>query len=162
MDYKDIFDAVQSGTVEDVQFFIEKKGVKVNVKNDNDQTPLHKAVNRGSIEITKYLLSKGADVHAKDHGGLTPLTEVVFMSGNIALAKMLVSEGADVHAKDNDGTTPLHVAAMSGFVETAKYLVSVGSEVNANDNKYSFTPLDFARNYGHTAVVQFLTSIGGK
>ena len=36
-------------------------------------TPLHVAVMVGNIEIAKFLVSKGADVHAKDRCGATPL-----------------------------------------------------------------------------------------
>ena len=36
-------------------------------------TPLHFAAGYNRVGVVEFLLSKGADVHAKDKGGLVPL-----------------------------------------------------------------------------------------
>lgn len=45
----------------------------MNAKGDDDETPLHVASTRNRIEVAKVLLAYGADIHAKDRTGKTPL-----------------------------------------------------------------------------------------
>ncbi len=49
-------------------------GANVNARNDEQETPLHLAVIRRSIPLVKLLLQWGADVHAVDLNGNTPLS----------------------------------------------------------------------------------------
>ena len=42
----------------------------------NGETPLHDAAYGGQKEIVELLIAEGADVHAKDHEGRTPLDMV--------------------------------------------------------------------------------------
>jgi ankyrin repeat protein len=58
----------------------------------------------------------GADVHAADGDGDTPLHTAAY-NGHVEAMQALVELGADVHAADADGRTPLHAAAAGGHVE---------------------------------------------
>ena len=64
-------------------------GQDVNAVNEMGLAPLHGAANRGSDEIIKYLVSKGARVDAKDKVGRTPLVWAggVFLASNAAEPK---------------------------------------------------------------------------
>ena len=64
-------------------------GQDVNAANDMGLTPLHGAANRGSNEIIRYLVSKGARLDAKDKVGRTPLVWAggVFLASNAAEPK---------------------------------------------------------------------------
>jgi len=55
----------------------------------------------------------------------------------------------------------LHIAAHTGSIETIQLLVSKGVNVNAQD-KDGKTPLDIAKDEGHTTIVAYLESIGAK
>ncbi len=57
----------------------------------------------------KYLISKGADIHAAliEYCGRTSLHEAA-QWGHLEVVKYLISNGADIKAKDNSGDTPLH------------------------------------------------------
>jgi ankyrin repeat protein len=131
MSFTDIFSAAKEGAIEDVKYFIEEKGVHANVKDDDDDTPLHYAARYNpNVEVLKYLVSQGADVNATDKDGYTPLHCAAF-SGDVETAKILVSAGADVNAEDKNGRTPLQHATFHGHVEVAEFLVSAGANVNA-------------------------------
>ncbi|TVS91016.1 ankyrin repeat domain-containing protein, partial [Wolbachia pipientis] len=43
-----------------------KLGEIVNVENNHGQTPLHIAAENGKLDVTQHLVSKGADINAKD------------------------------------------------------------------------------------------------
>jgi len=131
----DIFDAADRGTVEDVKYFIEEKGVSVNAKQENftiGATPLHKAAFGGNIEVAKYLISKGADINDTCDEGLTPLHYTALDTGKteeddgkVKVAKLLVSKGADINAKTLRGNTPLDISENEGPYELTQYLKSI-------------------------------------
>ena len=129
--FTDIFDATMSGTVEDMQYFIEKKGVDVNTREKNNSTPLHQTAYYGNIEAVKFLVSKGANIHAVDKNGFTPLHKAVFagdvdVAEHIEVMKFLVSEGANVNAKTKEGNKPVDLAKDNGHTEMVEYLKIVG------------------------------------
>jgi ankyrin repeat protein len=55
----------------------------------------------------KYLKSVGADIHAKNNYGETPL-HFASRNGHLEVVKYLKSVGADINAKNNNSWTPLH------------------------------------------------------
>jgi hypothetical protein len=122
MSSKDIFYAATIGTVEDIRYFIEEKGVYVNARDNSGWTPLHVAAKYGNIEAVKFLVSKGADIHVTDRQGFTPLHQVAFhgrinVAERIETAKFLISNGANVNAKTYEGNTPVDLAKDMGFTE---------------------------------------------
>jgi acyl carrier protein len=119
--FTDIWGAAMNGTVEDVRYFIEEKGVNVDFKNDDGYAPLHEAVEYSNIEVVKFLVSKGANIHATDRFGFTPLHITAFrnisVAENIEIAKFLISKGTVVNVKTNEGNTPVDLAINCGCWE---------------------------------------------
>lgn len=75
-------------------------------------TPLLIQASFGNYERCRFLIEHGADVHAVDYAGLTPLHAAAASrtTGTVPLVKMLLEHGADpaVHAGHiEDGKTPL-------------------------------------------------------
>ena len=56
-----------------------------------EETPLHVAVKNDSIKVGELLISKGADINAKDNKGKTPL-QLAKKSSKMEL--LLISKGA--------------------------------------------------------------------
>ncbi|MCC6133004.1 MAG: ankyrin repeat domain-containing protein [Acidobacteria bacterium] len=54
------------------------------------------------LETIRFLIRSGADVNARDAGGVTPLMSAAFL-GNLKMAELLIAAKADVNAKDNEG-----------------------------------------------------------
>ncbi|MHC4463638.1 MAG: ankyrin repeat domain-containing protein [Planctomycetota bacterium] len=75
---------------------------------------LFEAVVNGDIKQVRSLLSKGADVNARDEDDWAPLHYAAHY-GQKEAAKVLISKAADVNAKNESGKTPLHVAADFGI-----------------------------------------------
>ena len=84
--------------------------VLVGCGNPEADRALRKAANEGNIEAVKQHLADGADVHAKDKHGWTPL-HYAACDGHKEIAELLIAKGADVNAEDVlSGRTPLDYA----------------------------------------------------
>ncbi len=132
-----LIEAVGKGDLLDVKYQIVKNGADVNAKQNKyygGNTALIVAVYKGYSEIIKYLISKGADVNAKNDGGDTALHIAIFKDKNKEIIELLIEKGADVNAKDNDGETALYKAVADKKYEIAKYLISKGADINAKTN----------------------------
>jgi hypothetical protein len=119
---------------------------------------LYQAIMARDIDRIKSIISKGADVNAKDRQGWTSLHTALWY-GNNEMVELLISEGADVNARDDSGNTPLHFAAMKGNSDAANLLIEKGANINAKTNAEQ-TPLMFAADYGHKEIVELLISKG--
>ena len=81
-----------------------------NATNSNFDTPLHLSCRSSSIQIVCYLISKGANVDARNKIALTPL-HVATQCGHFAIVEILLNEKAEVNCQAERGYTPLHYAA---------------------------------------------------
>ena len=127
---------------------------------------LHEAAADGDIDQVKSLLSRGAEVSAKDDYGQTPLHYAV-VKGQKNIVEFLLTKGARIGPKDNAGRTPLHYAAGAGQnygrgvgdSDIARLLLDKGANINAED-KWSWTPLHYATLTRHKAVLELLINGG--
>ena len=72
--------------------------------------------------MVEYLLQCGANVHARDDGGLIPLHNACSF-GHAEVVQLLLKHGADANSRDNWNYTPLHEAAIKGKID-----VCIGKE----------------------------------
>jgi ankyrin repeat protein len=73
------------------------------------------------MDMTELLLTRGADVDAKDRDGDTPLHDAAFR-GHEKIVGLLLAHGADVGAKNNAGRTPRDEALRRWHKEVAQLL----------------------------------------
>lgn len=151
--------AISTGDLDRVKEFVEKGWDPNSRFTDTESFPcsehyeggtvlhflaLNQEHYREKVEFLKYLVSKGADINARDNCGRTPLyVAVENLMKNGDMSEVFVSLGADVNLADNEGISPLHLACMNacagGLVD---FLIEHGADVNAK-NKRGFTPLDY-------------------
>ena len=67
-------------------------------KNKYINTPLHRAVFDGHLDVYKLLIQHGADVNTKNEDGWTPLYWAVF-EGYLEICKVLIEHGSDVNVR---------------------------------------------------------------
>ena len=153
--FNDVFEAVQKGSIEDINYFIEQ-GVDINKRSTEGKTPLHCASRSNSdVEVVKYLVEKSEGTNIKDDSGHTPFHYAVCFNPNIEVVKYLGENQADV-----DVTLLLDAAKYNPSIEVFKYLIDNGADINMKDEKGN-TPLHYAAGSNpNTEVVRYLVKNG--
>ena len=114
------------------------RGANVNLPGDEGVTPLMTSVRvsyRGTIEITRLLIKKGAKVNARASKGSTAL---MYASSSVAthyednyvqVVRLLIKSGAQVNIKNQMGTTPLSLARAGKWQKIVAELKRAGAKV---------------------------------
>ncbi|XP_056631369.1 poly [ADP-ribose] polymerase tankyrase isoform X2 [Diorhabda sublineata] len=140
-----ILEAAKSGDLDQVQRLLGSYPHIVNCRDldGRHSTPLHFASGYNRVSVVEFLLQQGADVHAKDKGGLVPLHNACSY-GHYEVTELLVKHGASVNVADLWKFTPLHEAAAKGKYEIVKLLLKHGADPSKK-NRDGATPLDLVR-----------------
>ncbi len=80
-------------TDRDVLNFLLQRGLDINSRDANADTPLLLAVRLGSRSMSKLLILHGADINARDAEGATPLL-IATRDGHEDLIRLLKTQGA--------------------------------------------------------------------
>jgi len=88
---------------------IESENVNLGYTDSVGCTFLHYAAGSGRLDIVKALVTKGADVSAKNKINETPLHRSA-ARGHEEVVKYLVSQNANLHAFDDNNQKPADVA----------------------------------------------------
>lgn len=125
-------------------------------------SPLHAAVEAGSLKEVERLLGQGADLNALDDNDMTPLMSACANGGvrcmNIALR--LIEAGADVnYVRVADEMTPLGFAACHSRPEVVKALLRRGAKVEGPQGAQQ-TPLMLAARDNNVEAIKLLIAAG--
>lgn len=117
-----------------------EKGVAINGRDNNGDTPLHVTAGAGDMTSMKYLIENGADVLAKNRLGETLfhyLADSLHLMGVQEVTYLLLEKGLDINEKDKSGKTVLHHAMMSKetTTETLVELLKHNVTVNVKDSR---------------------------
>jgi ankyrin repeat protein len=151
-----------------VKLLIEK-GADINARATVGAavTALMGAASNGDAELTRFLLTRKADVHAisPDRAGTVKNGPVAFGnvtalhfavgSRNLETVKLLLDAGSDVNARDVRGLTPLvfAIATDRPNAEIISLLLERGADRSA-PSEIKETPIDWARKFNNPAVLK--------
>ncbi|XP_060795532.1 poly [ADP-ribose] polymerase tankyrase-2-like isoform X3 [Neoarius graeffei] len=150
---RQLLEASKSGDLETVKKLCTLQNVNCRDAEGRQSTPLHFAAGYNRVAVVEYLLQHGADVHAKDKGGLVPLHNACSY-GHYEVAELLVIHGAVINVADLWKFTPLHEAAAKGKYEICKLLLQHGADPSKK-NRDGNTPLDLVKE-GDTDIQDLL------
>ncbi|XP_073442034.1 poly [ADP-ribose] polymerase tankyrase-2 isoform X1 [Dendrobates tinctorius] len=139
---RELFEACRNGDVERVRKLVASDNVNGRDTAGRKSTPLHFAAGFGRKDVVEYLLQSGANVHARDDGGLIPLHNACSF-GHAEVVNLLLRHGADPNARDNWNYTPLHEAAIKGKIDVCIVLLQHGADPTIR-NTDSRTALDLS------------------
>ena len=139
-----------------------KNEATINEPNDNGETPLYIAINKGHHVVTGMLLSKSqdpsGDANWKNILG-TPLLHQAAINGNAAIVKSLINSGGEIEATDYMENTALSLAAELGHLEVIRVLIQSNANIN-HQNLKGDTPLMLASSNKKDQIVTLLLQSG--
>jgi len=136
---------------------VARKQADVNARNENGDTPLHRAVETGMRRLTQSLLAAGADAQARTKNGETAL-HLATLHPEPDFADLLLAAGADPRLRNADGESPLHWAALSGHIVVAQHLLTRGADPRTKTLN-GFSARDYARREGHAELARLLERV---
>ena len=117
--------------------------------HDSDYDTVCCASKYGHLEIVEYLVEHGANIYAWDD---YPLRWASY-NGHLDVVKYLVEQGSNIHTGHDFA---LREASSSGHLDVVKYLIEQGANIHAQDDEALFS----ASKYGHLDVVKYLVEQG--
>ncbi len=132
---------------------------KVNMTIDEKgNTVLMAAATSGKLDAVRALISRKANVNAKNKAGWTALMRACYY-GHRDIAAQLINAGADIDAVCNTGNTPLIYACAKGYLDIVSLLINFKVDVNYKTNN-GFTALMCACQKGYLEIASILIEHG--
>lgn len=97
---------VSSGSVKQVNKWIDSGKIELNSLNQHGVTPLHQAAFANNVAVVELLLRRGADINKQSSDGCTPIHAAVQGGGSRAVA-LLIDYGADMFIENDNGALPI-------------------------------------------------------
>ncbi|KAL9983314.1 hypothetical protein ACROYT_G005463 [Oculina patagonica] len=104
------------------------------IPDEEGMTILHRAVQNGFLNLTKFLVNSGVSTEMTDLQGRTALC-LALERGNYDCAELLLRLGANVNFAMKGGKTILHQMAQEGDYKAVQLLVKHGADLNMEDDK---------------------------
>ncbi|KAM7128281.1 ankyrin repeat domain-containing protein 26 isoform 5-T5 [Ciconia maguari] len=149
--------ACANGHVDVVTYLVENK-CKLNLFDNDNRSPLMKAVQCQQEKCVAVLLEHGADPNLADADGNTALHFAV-LSPNTSVAGLLLEHNANIDAQNKEGYTPLILAVSEHHEEMVEFLLKKGADVHARD-QCERTPLMTAASGGELNLIKVLLRYG--
>ena len=153
--------AAEFGYLEIVKALVGKD-CDVNIKNENELTPLHYSCGGGHLLVVKYLTSHPqCNIHVKDKWDRTPL-HAAAECGQLQIAKFLIEDmNVDINLVGHYRETPLYMACWHGHLPLVEYFTSQ-SHCNINlKDQCGRHPLLIAACRGHLEIMKHLVDSKG-
>ncbi|CCK68755.1 ankyrin repeat domain-containing DHHC palmitoyltransferase family protein KNAG_0B03140 [Huiozyma naganishii CBS 8797] len=159
--------ACQSGDLEKVKYYVEKKKhvIESDGIGNSGASGLHWASTCNRLAVVKYLVKNGVDVNlGSDNTDVGTALQWATRYGYIYVMFFLIQNGANTNSCDKDGNTLLHEAVKSGNVMAVLYVLFTlvdlhRLELNAK-NKYGETALSLAAYQGDEWSVYSILRFG--
>lgn len=149
--------AVQVGNTDLVDLALDWGGYKQLHKKSEPykHTPLHMAVLSGDINMSGYLIRRGAHVNVTDYVANNPMHDAVKLGG-YAMIWLLARSGADLNQVTNACKyTPFHRALLENKPDMMEQLYLLGADPMLTDHD-GFSPLEMAARAGFTLCLKSL------
>ncbi|MGD9346298.1 MAG: ankyrin repeat domain-containing protein [Candidatus Aminicenantes bacterium] len=153
-----IHEAIIKGDLDSVRTILEADKSQLEARSSDNFTPLLLASIHGKLEIARFLIEKGANIHAGDNESSTPLHNAA-ARGHLDIVSLLIDKGSRINQCDGNGMTALHFAASYGHPACAKLLLEKGANVNAREIN-GRSPLFFNVRQGNTEIFDLLLDKG--
>jgi ankyrin repeat protein len=144
--YGETAEAVPLGTV------LLAAGADASVVNNENNTALTVAADRGHVALIPALVKNGANVDFRGRDGTA--LEVAAQQGNAEVAKALLEAGANPNLGDSKHQTPLMKAAQRDRVDVIVVLLAHCARTDPVDTFFKWNALKFAKSDAAKSAIQ--------
>lgn len=121
--------AVRFDKLSCTKYLCEEKNVKLDIEDDNGNTPIHDAARMGSLKCIEILINKGANKEHTNKAGRTALM-AASLNARGALVDFMLRQGSNINAVDLAGNTALHAASEAGLDRMITMLLMAKARVD--------------------------------
>ena len=123
------------------------------------------AIDCGSFDTVKWMLSKGVELNFTDDEGFSSLHSAIArnLPNKYEILEALIKAGADVNAHGRNDETPLHFAAGMEDIKAIEMLLKAGADrtIKTRIDNYA-TPEEEARMSGRHEAADLIANFGKK
>lgn len=144
-------------SLEKLTFLLKQHGLMVDIKQNDNTTPLYQAALWGNVNGVDLLLQYSVDVNNRNSSNQwTILMCSVAENHATIVEKLLQNPNIDVNAQDAYQNTALHIASERGYWRVVEFLLG-HRDIKINEkNAMGWTPLSRATFGGHERIVKLL------
>jgi len=150
--------ARETGNVDMAKLLIQN-GADINIKDVDNNMPLNFAAWKGYTGIIDLLLDKGADFDTTQ-GRTSRMLRYAADCGSARLFEVVSDKGEDLFAKESGNDVTMRAAIAGGSIDIVKMLLAKNIQIKDDADIYGWTPMHFAANNGHLAMIKFLAEKG--
>ncbi|KAK1647807.1 hypothetical protein QYE76_065612 [Lolium multiflorum] len=151
--------AALGGSLPVCRYLLEDLHLDVNDVGPGGETPFTFAIANKNVDLVRYFLDQGADVHKGNDTGSPPLHLAAGEEGSCEMVELLLSKGADVDAVHFGGIA-LHLAARFGRDDIMKVLLDHHADHTIALGGTGYTVLVLATIMGSLKCVKVLLEAG--
>ena len=144
--------------IELAKMFLEHNADFVNMCDSNEETPLFKAAERGSLPHVKLFIENGAEVDKPNNLGNSPLW-IASAKKYPCIMTELLDCGADVNKTNLKGNPPIYSICQRGTKKFAELLLSRGANLEHINENGDTLVLLCCRNGQHEILEIFLNYV---
>ncbi|KAL8859660.1 MAG: hypothetical protein Q9178_003774 [Gyalolechia marmorata] len=126
-----LLEAADCGHLNVVKLLLDR-GADVNIRNQDNDAPLHLSAEMNHLDVVVYLISQGASPVVRGRNGFTPL-HYAASRGHTVIATYLLAHDADLDARSDAGNTALILAVQEGYLDVARLLLDQNADVDISD-----------------------------
>ncbi|CAG2234201.1 unnamed protein product [Mytilus edulis] len=146
--------ASEKGYTEIVSLLLKYKS-ETNHSDEDNVTPLLRALMANHTDTAKVLLEYGADYNICNEINITPFF-VAIEKDNTEIVNMMLQYEVGENIKIRYDTIRFYLACKKGDITTVNSLIEQPIKVNSNDNEFNHSALHVACSNGHSNIVKIL------
>lgn len=147
------------GNAFDVVNELIKRGINVNILDNNLESAIFDCARKAKLELAKILIINNANLELKNNLGET-IFHLASSKGDREFIELLVENKINTNIETKDGLYPVHYAVLSSNINIIKYLLSLNNQSFSILDKKKNTLLHYAAKTSNDLLIYFLISEG--
>ena len=132
-----------------------------NIKDNNNNNPLHYASQFNNSEAIEILLNNNTDINTINNQGNTPLHLSVINNNIKNINLLLKNKNIEVNLLNNNGQSVLHIAVINRFISIIKiFIYDKRFNINIIETKQNMTPIMYLLDINYIDIITEMINNG--